>query len=305
MITSDRNAPNLIRSPSVHQWQSVLSVFVVLPDQPVHQDSRLTSTNVPQVIAPLASERIKAIALSVAGSRHRRAGQPCQDASGWRAGTDWAIAAVADGAGSAPDSAVGAQLAVDHSLETLQRLHQRRSPQQLTDWARLLAVAVRSTRWAVDRAARDRQQTPRELACTLIVAIALPQGVAIAQIGDGAVVVRDRTGQFTTLSQPEQGEFANETRFLVEPGAARSPQIQLWPGNWADLALFSDGLQRLALQEPDRQPFTPFFDPLFQFLAASQDLTATRDRLAAFLQSDRIADRTDDDLTLLLLHREA
>jgi hypothetical protein len=277
----------------------------VFQDHHHHQDPVLTSADYHAPIAPLAPEQIKGVALSVAGSRHRRAGEVCQDASGWLGGSDWAIAAVADGAGSAPDSAVGARLAVDHALKALQRLHQRRSPQQLTDWARLLAVAVRSARWAVDRAARDRQRTPRELACTLMVAIGLPQGVAIAQIGDGAVVVSDRTGTLTTLSQPEQGEFANETRFLVEPGAARSPQIQLWTGDWVYLALFSDGLQRLALQDPDRQPFAPFFDPLFRFLGASQDLAATSDRLAAFLQSDRIADRTDDDLTLLLMHREA
>ncbi|TAD78360.1 MAG: protein phosphatase 2C domain-containing protein [Oscillatoriales cyanobacterium] len=278
---------------------------MVFQDHQANQDSVLTSADRNSLVVPLVPEGIKAIALSVAGSRHRRAGEPCQDASGWRAGPGWAIAVVADGAGSALDSAVGAQLAVDHSLDTLQRLHQRRSPQTPANWVPLLRVAVRSAKWAVERKARDRQQTPRELACTLIVAIALPTGVAIAQIGDGAVVVRDRTGSFTTLSQPEQGEFANETRFLVEPGTARSPQIQLWAGDWVDLALFSDGLQRLALQEPDRQPFTPFFSPLFQFLAVSEDLAAMGDRLTTFLQSDRIADRTDDDLTLLLMHREA
>lgn len=253
--------------------------------------------------ASLKGAPVKTIALSVAGSRHRRSGEPCQDASGWQGGDGWLLAAVADGAGSAQASEVGARIAVDRTLETLQHLYKRRSPQDLADWPPLLRVALRSARWAVDRAARDRGCPLRELACTLIVAVALPTGVVIAQIGDGAVVVADRTGELKTLTQPEQGEFANETRFLVEPGAARSPQIVLWPGDWSSLALFSDGLQRLALQDPDRSPFAPFFQPLFQFLGASEDLGATGDRLRAFLESDRIADRTDDDVTLILVQR--
>ena len=261
--------------------------------------------NCPWAIDPalLNGSPVKTIALSVAGSRHRRSGDPCQDASGWVGGDGWLLVAVADGAGSAQASDVGAQVAINRVLKTLQELQQRRSPQNLTDWPPLLRVALRSARWAVDRAARDRDCPLRELACTVIVAVALPTGVAIAQIGDGAVVVGDRTGALKTLTQPEQGEFANETRFLVEPGAVRSPQIVLWPGDWCSLALFSDGLQRLALQDPDQAPFSPFFQPLFQFLGASEDLSATGDRLRAFLESDRIANRTDDDVTLILVQR--
>jgi serine/threonine protein phosphatase PrpC len=256
-----------------------------------------------QLEVQLESMRMASIALSVAGSRHRRAAEPCQDASGWALGDRAGFAVVADGAGSASASDLGAQVAVETVLTLLPRWQRRRSPRSVADWLPLLRAVVRAARWAVDRAARDRDLALRELACTLVVAVALPTGLAIAQIGDGAVVIQDAQGNWQTLTQPEQGEFANETRFLQEPGAARSPQLVTWLGDWQSLALFSDGLQRLALQEPDQSPFQPFFQPLFRFLAQSEDLAVVIDRLRAFLESDRIAQRTDDDVTLILVQR--
>lgn len=68
--------------------------------------------------APGAAWRI--LGASLAGSSHLAAGLPCQDAHGWRElpGGVW-LAAVADGAGSAPRSDEGAALAVDAALEAL------------------------------------------------------------------------------------------------------------------------------------------------------------------------------------------
>lgn len=59
--------------------------------------------------------------------------------------------------------------------------------------------------------------------------------------------------------------------------------------------MFSDGLQMY-----QGVAHAPFFAPLFKFIAVAKDLDVTHQELTEFLQSPRVCDRTDDDLTLLL-----
>ena len=56
----------------------------------------------------------------------------------------------------------------------------------------------------------------------------------------------------------------------------------------------------LALQMPQGTAHTPFFAPLFKFIAEAKDLDLAHQELEGFLRSPRVSDRTDDDLTLLL-----
>ena len=165
----------------------------------------------------------------------------------------------------------------------------------------LLADALESARQAVEAQAQARQVPVRELASTLIVVVATPEWVAAGQVGDGAAVVCDRNGQIFPLTVPKSGEYINETTFLISPNARASAQFHLWQGTAAQVAMFSDGLQLLALEMPAGTPHAPFFTPLFRFVAQEElsDDGAT-EQLENFLQSPRVTQRTDDDLTLLL-----
>jgi len=51
---------------------------------------------------------------------------------------------------------------------------------------------------------------------------------------------------------------------------------------------------------PSGEPHQPFFSPLFRFVAQVTDETVAQEELMEFLQSPRVTQRTDDDLTLLL-----
>ena len=104
----------------------------------------------------------------------------------------------------------------------------------------------------------------------------------------------------TALTQPEQGEYLNETKFLICPDAVETAQVSIWQGQPAHLAIFSDGLQMLALKMPDGRPHSPFFAPLFRFVASVSDPTEAQEQLEAFLRSPRVTERTNDDLTLIL-----
>jgi hypothetical protein len=140
----------------------------------------------------------------------------------------------------------------------------------------------------------------RELATTLILVIALPSLVAVMQIGDGAAVVGDETGNILALTMPPSGEYLNETTFLCSPGAVETAQVTLWRGTPAHLALLTDGLQMLALTIPPGIPHAPFFSPLFQFVTDMTDAMAANEQLETFLRSPRVTERADDDLTLFL-----
>lgn len=114
------------------------------------------------------------------------------------------------------------------------------------------------------------------------------------------MVVASQPGELLALSLPAQGEYLNETVFLVSRDWASRLQLSVWRGRATGLAVFSDGLQMLALQMPAGIPHAPFFDPLFRFLAATADQREATAELERFLGSAGVRQRTDDDLTLVL-----
>lgn len=243
----------------------------------------------------------KVVSSSVAGTSHEKQGLPCQDAHHWELRSDGVlVAAVADGAGSAALSEVGAKIAVNKAVEIIVQ------PEILPDchdkegWKFLLTNALTIARTSVEAEASVREMSVRDLASTLIIVVATPELIATAQIGDGATVVSDKQDNLLALTVPQSGEYINQTTFLVSNDALTTAQISIWRGNVANLAIFSDGLQMLALKMPLGKPHAPFFNPLFGFASQIADETAAKKELEEFLKSPRVTQRTDDDLTILL-----
>jgi hypothetical protein len=231
---------------------------------------------------------------SVIGTAHEKTGQPCQDAHGWRIlPNNVLIAAVADGAGSAALGDVGAQVAVRAALEALEA--HMGEPEDT-----LLPNVLAAVQEAVRQEANTREAPLRELATTLLFVLAGEQLVAAGQIGDGAIVVEQRDGELLTLTSPPADGYINETTFLTEDDAPDAAQWVMREEGVRRIALFTDGLQRLALKLPEGEPHAPFFAPLFRFIAEQEEAAAPEKEIAALLRSPRISDRTADDLTLLL-----
>jgi len=253
------------------------------------------------ISTPLHNQQWHVSATSVCGSSHEKLGTPCQDASCWITHeNNILLAAVADGAGSASHSEIGAQIAVQTAVETLHaepNLENRLCSDPNT-FKTVLTHTLKTALKAIKKEAITRDIKPRELASTLIAIIATPHLIATAQIGDGAAVIQTQSGELIALTTPDSGEYINQTTFLISPNAIKTAQINLWQGSPTHIALFSDGLQMLALQMPYGKPHTPFFSPLFQFISKAGSTAQTQ--LTSFLQSPRVRERTDDDLTLLL-----
>ena len=237
---------------------------------------------------------------SVRGTSHEATGAPCQDYCAGRVvptpGGPVLVVAVADGAGSASHSEVGARLAAETFVERAEA-QLMRSPtlaiESLYDDARARVVAE----------AQALGVAPRELACTLLSAVVGPGWAAFAQVGDGAIVFDGPEGHQLAF-WPDNGEYANTTRFLTDADHPRHLRVDRLDRPVAELALLSDGIQMLALDYTNARVHGAFFAPMFRTLRDAPDLGVLHASLAAFLGSPRVNGRTDDDKTLFLATRD-
>ncbi len=245
------------------------------------------------------------VAAAVRGKGHEKAGQPCQDAVAWREVPGRVLlAAVADGAGSAKLGEVGSEIVVRSALAFLEESLKDAAAWREEGGARSrLKAALEAALTALTAEAGKRPAQPGDLATTLLICVATPERVAAAQIGDGAVVLAEAEGGFRALTKPPAGEYLNETVFLTSEDALARAQFEVWSGPVRQVALFSDGLQMLALKMPEATPHAPFFKPLFAWLERATDAAAAQADLESLLRSPRVTDRTEDDLTLLLARR--
>jgi len=121
-------------------------------------------------------------------------------------------------------------------------------------------------------------------------------------VGDGGAVFRlQGSADWKVGSWPASGEYASTTFFVTDDPQPRFTITHL-QGTVGDIALFTDGIERLVLDFATESPFAPFFEKIFaQF---GQD-KRRRDRslsknLRLMLESPAVCERTDDDKTILL-----
>lgn len=245
----------------------------------------------------------RCISASVTGPSHERSGTPCQDSCLTqelsRLGEDSLIVCVADGAGSASRSDDGSRLACEALVEQATAFYDAHSGSFAQVGEAEALAWCREARFRIEQLADLRGENPREYATTLLAAFLSPGCAAFLQIGDGAIVAR-RGGAIGVVFWPQSGEYANTTVFLTGDPLDRNLQFAAAEGGFDDLALMTDGIERLALSFEQRTPHPPFFDPLFQALRAAPDPAALAPELERFLDSDSMKSRSDDDKTVVL-----
>lgn len=239
---------------------------------------------------------------SITGTSHRARNTPCQDS--FRFSTfgpmgEWLIIVAADGAGSASHSEVGATLACDEFVRQVEAFQpdQCLSRKDMTQ----LFTEVRNALFAEAERLNVR---PRELACTALLALVGPTSAAFAQLGDGAIVFGQDQG-FRVVFWPEPAEYANATDFLTDDSFADLIQYETVTDTIVEVAVLTDGLQRVALDYTARVAYTGFFRPLFNELRKATDTESLAEPFRKFLNSDRVNERTDDDKTLVIAFRRS
>lgn len=237
------------------------------------------------------------------GTSHIRVGLPCQDRFICELLPDGTlIAALADGAGSAELSDVGAEIAVSTVLQSAKSslLAGRR------DFANLLCDAADIARQAIFAEADRESRESRDYASTLLGIVLTPDGGGALQLGDGALIVSDAASDWSPLFWPQHGEYANTTLFLTELHALSLLQTASLPPTMTDFAMMSDGLEPLALVYATREAHQPFLAGMLAPLHAATGIgecSSLSQSLQTFLASDRVAARTDDDVSLIMATR--
>ena len=238
----------------------------------------------------------KSVFASVVGSAHVEHQQACQDACYADADGEYWIGVVSDGAGSASFGGDGALFVV----EQLPALIRQLAPSDVN--LSSLTTCVVQVRQALCDLATQARRTPRDYACTLLLAVIIEPQAFFVQIGDGAMVVNNGN-TLDVVFWPEQGMYANMTHFLTDDTALNYLQTSAAQVRVLDIAMLSDGLQRLALNYAQRTAHPEFFTPMWQQLRRHPKVTVLQQQLHDFLRSNKINARTDDDKTLVLASR--
>lgn len=245
------------------------------------------------------------VGASVAGTSHTQSDLPCQDAHLYRQLPGGiALAAVADGLGTATQSQLGARLAVEEVLDALAMQLRRPLPSPPMigeDLKARMAAAFAAARYRLEQTAVDESIPLRDLGTTLLAVACGPRWLLVGHIGDGAVIGYWGDDELKLVSAPQRGEYANVTMPLTMDDALTHVYYSYWADAPVTVLLMSDGLQNLALDLRANAPFEGFVRPLVAGIGRIDDPEQANQSLIAFLESDRVNSRTDDDKTLVIL----
>lgn len=249
---------------------------------------------------------------SVIGTSHAKSAAPLQDACRAETltqtdGAEILLAVASDGAGSAAQAHLGAQLACELFVADVKGYFAaggsvaHLSQDFITWW-------IDRFRQAIQQQAETSQQAVADFACTFLAAVIAPDRAVYFQLGDGAIVeaARAATDNYAIVCWPQQGEYANTTNFLTDVEAAQKCVVTRQQHTVEEVALFTDGIQNLVLDYRTKTAHAPFFTPLFAWLGPrpagfSAELSQS---LAVYLSAEKINARTDDDKTLILASRK-
>lgn len=234
----------------------------------------------------------------IQGRGHQIKGIPCQDAYC----SDFflhshVIIAIADGLGSAPRSDLGAQIVVESAVNAVTNL----MAEGQTKSRLLLHAGIVNARNDLFKTAAMEICQVHELASTILLIIASKDSIAVAHIGDGAIVVKG-SDFVKIISEPENYEYANVVVPITSDEWENALRIYESAEPIECIAAFSDGLQNAALKNVNAsyQPFEAFFNPLFSYSLQIKDSDTAGNDIKDFLMSEKVRGSSDDDMTLVI-----
>ena len=230
---------------------------------------------------------------SATGKRNLEQGLQGQDASHCVIAGSALAAVVCDGAGSVREGQAGAQFIARALAEKL-------SQSLCADLETCIREAIDDARARLAGVAQSRKLALHDFACTLVGCVTSARGGCFFHIGDGFAIWREATGS-CLLSQPENGEYTDETYFVTDESWREHLRITPLPaaGPGCMIGLMSDGTAPFAVNRTRTGFFAPFIDPVAAFLCRATPLDGDA-ALRNLLESPRASEISADDKTLLL-----
>lgn len=243
---------------------------------------------------------IRVAGASHVGRSHLRDGVECQDHAAGRLYRDTACIALADGAGSRPYSALGAQTVVRETLRICITRFDVLFERAVHAPTLLREDMVGRLQKALARTARAKGCDTGALASTLIFVAQRGKRFVAGHIGDGLIVRMESSGKLAVLSQPDNGEFLNETFFVTDPAAVA--RLRLYHGDDAEAGggflCMSDGPAE-SLYRRSTQQVSTACEKLLRW-----NSLCTRQKMSTVLASnlaDVMARNTNDDCSIALM----
>jgi|JI8StandDraft_1071087.scaffolds.fasta_scaffold34899_2 hypothetical protein len=244
------------------------------------------------------------------GTSHLERMTACQDACRtWTGGDGFLVAVVCDGAGSASLSEIGSRICSDAVVERIasclnEQLEEGGDALQLVK--NQLEASIQHARERIEEAASEKGVTPRDLACTLVGAVAKATGGGFFfHVGDGAAIVHMADASIApVVSRPENGEYSNETWFVTQSSWRDHLRVTDFAGDIRCIAVMSDGPMPFALTKDQSSLFPGFIDPIEDYLRKNSVEDGNRG-LLSILTSERTNSITNDDKTLVLAFLES
>ncbi|MFN3380094.1 MAG: PP2C family serine/threonine-protein phosphatase, partial [Runella zeae] len=215
---------------------------------------------------------------------------------------EYFISIVSDGAGSAANADRGADLACISAIKSIERSLGILNQDEINE------VCIRG--WINDiqdeiiKEANYTELPVRDFACTILGAVVSRKKSFFFQIGDGAIMASCNQVKGIVFP-PEYSEYVNLTHFVTDKNAIDHLQVFITSSPITEIAIFSDGIQHLALSFKTLTPHLPFFEPMLEVLRKcdTDRMESLNYQLASFLNSKQVNERTDDDKTLVLATR--
>lgn len=231
----------------------------------------------------------------VRGYLHIRNNLPCQDKTYYLKNNDLRVMVLADGAGSAKHSDIGAKEAVkcianyiNSSFDSIFKNIRKKSIKE--EMIQLIIKKIEKI--------KPKKNNIKDYASTLLFIATHKDRYILGHLGDGAIGLK-RGKKVRILSAPENGETENSTFFYTSDSAVNRIRLKKGKVNQdTTFILMSDGAFECIYDKSDQQ----FTNAIYSFI----DWTKEEDEKkvsAAILKNikNHFVDKTTDDISLSIL----
>jgi hypothetical protein len=251
------------------------------------------------------------VGASAIGSSHLAAGKLCEDFFKLEPGNDWIVAVVSDGAGSATRAIDGATIVSEEICRTFkarlsaQTCRDNIQTDTFSSWVELGACeGIESARKRCLGEIREYESLA-DFHATVVGAVMVGEDGAVFHIGDGCASAHRNTSsggvETIAFSEPENGEYVNETFFFTESWWRQHLRISKICGVADEVWLMTDGAYDLVVP-PNQKRLREFTVSEINRLVFSEPISNRPAVLAEILSSPQ-AQRSNDDKTIVIVRR--
>lgn len=243
------------------------------------------------------------VCASVCGPKHLKDQTASQDYWAFETNGDKVVAVISDGAGSAPDSRIGASVCCRMVVKTLAKFIVDNRNLELTEvhnFIEPIEHAINRSRTILLRLAKAENKELRNFHATLLGVIASPEGGCFFHIGDGVGLVCSEANKLIhfDISRPENGEFANETFFYTENDWQNHLRLKTFT-NQQLIALMTDGVDGFMFDSEYKNLDQGFLPPVLSHLENHEPQIGASDLAETLVSTQAIL--VPDDKTIVLI----